>query len=136
VCVGWIGDRLVHPRVTGSDVSQMYILQPKRAAAAAAGVPKDDQYDYEDNFIDDSEIIEYYAGDRRKAKHSGFFVNSGEIEKVQHICACNCCCVSALALESACHAQCRHASDCLLHGTGQASLGFCHWSQRCWCSRI
>lgn len=46
-------------------------------------MPKDDQYDYEDNFIDDSEIIEYYAGDRRKAKHSGFFVNSGEIEKVR-----------------------------------------------------
>jgi HPC2 and ubinuclein domain len=62
----------------------IYTLQPKRAAAAAGGVPKDDQYDYEDNFIDDSEIIEYYAGDRRKAKHSGFFVNSGEIEKVRH----------------------------------------------------
>jgi HPC2 and ubinuclein domain len=58
-------------------------LQPKRTSAAG-GVPRDDQYDYEDNFIDDSEIIEYYAGDRRKAKHSGFFVNSGEIEKVCH----------------------------------------------------
>ncbi len=41
-----------------------------------------DQYDYDDGFIDDSEFVEYYAGDRRKAKHSGFFVNSGEIEKV------------------------------------------------------
>ncbi len=41
------------------------------------------QYDYDDNFIDDSEFIEYYGGDRHKAKHSGFFVNSGEIEKVR-----------------------------------------------------
>lgn len=40
------------------------------------------RYDYEDKFIDDSEMVEYYAGDRRKAKHTGFFVNTGEIEKV------------------------------------------------------
>lgn len=40
------------------------------------------RYDYEDKFIDDSEFVEYYAGDRRKAKHTGFFVNTGEIEKV------------------------------------------------------
>ncbi len=40
------------------------------------------RYDYEDNFIDDSEFVEYYAGDRRKAKHTGFFVNTGDIERV------------------------------------------------------
>lgn len=45
-------------------------------------VVRDHRYDYEDNFIDDSEFVEYYAGDRRKAKHTGFFVNTGEIEKV------------------------------------------------------
>lgn len=96
-------------------------MQPKRAAAAAGGVPKDDQYDYEDNFIDDSEIIEYYAGDRRKAKHSGFFVNSGEIEKVRHTLrmhlqlhgnACIC------AFPSATKTYLNHQNT-LLHGTEQ-----------------
>ncbi len=49
------------------------------------GVNRDDQYDYDDDFIDDSEFKDYYGGDRRKAKHDGFFINSGEIEKVLHL---------------------------------------------------
>ena len=44
----------------------------------------DDHYDYEDDFIDDSEFVEYYeGGDRRKAKYSGFFINKGTVEKVR-----------------------------------------------------
>ena len=47
------------------------------------GAQLDDHYDYEDDFIDDSEFVEYYeGGDRRKAKYSGFFINKGTVEKV------------------------------------------------------
>ena len=35
----------------------------------------DDHYDMDDDFIDDTEIHEYYGGDRRKTKYSGFFMN-------------------------------------------------------------
>lgn len=49
---------------------------------ARDGVPQEDHYDYEDAFIDDSEFVEYYGGDRRRARHSGFYVNKGIIEKV------------------------------------------------------
>lgn len=35
----------------------------------------DDQYDMDDDWIDDSEHLAYYDGDRRKAKYSGFFIN-------------------------------------------------------------
>ncbi|KAK9823303.1 hypothetical protein WJX72_001785 [[Myrmecia] bisecta] len=41
----------------------------------------DDMYDLEDDWIDDSEMYAYYAGDRRKTKHTGFFINKGTIEK-------------------------------------------------------
>lgn len=36
---------------------------------------REHEYDYEDEFIDDSEMLEYLGGDRRRTKHSGFFVN-------------------------------------------------------------
>ena len=36
---------------------------------------KNEDYDYEDEFIDDSEFLEFVGGDRRKLKHSGFFIN-------------------------------------------------------------
>lgn len=32
-------------------------------------------YDYDDQFIDDSEMIELMKGDRRKPKYEGFFIN-------------------------------------------------------------
>lgn len=32
-------------------------------------------YDYEDDFIDDSEFADFVGGDRRKPKHGGFFIN-------------------------------------------------------------
>ena len=36
---------------------------------------RDHEYDYEDDFIDDSEMLAYLGGDRRRTKHSGFFIN-------------------------------------------------------------
>ncbi|BDA41916.1 probable Ubinuclein-1 at N-terminal half [Coccomyxa sp. Obi] len=59
---------------------------PKGADASDTDVPEavggfDDQYDMDDEWIDDSEHLAYYDGDRRKAKYSGFFINKGEIEK-------------------------------------------------------
>lgn len=47
---------------------------PKKKAAA-------DVYDYEDEWIDDTELIEYFGGDQRRAKHKGFFINKGDIER-------------------------------------------------------
>ncbi|GAU46543.1 hypothetical protein TSUD_402600 [Trifolium subterraneum] len=39
-------------------------------------VPDDDQYDTEDSFIDDAELV-----DNSKVKHDGFFVNRGKLER-------------------------------------------------------
>ena len=36
---------------------------------------RDHEYDYDDDFIDDSEMLAYLGGDRRRTKHSGFFIN-------------------------------------------------------------
>lgn len=47
--------------------------QDKEGPEAVGGF--DDQYDMDDNFIDDSEFHDYYGGDRRKTKYSGFFIN-------------------------------------------------------------
>ncbi|KAL0031313.1 hypothetical protein WJX79_002806 [Trebouxia sp. C0005] len=41
--------------------------------------------EYDDEFIDDSEFLEYYGGDWHKPKHSGFFINQGEIEKTDEL---------------------------------------------------
>ena len=42
-------------------------------------LPADQQgneaYDYDDEFIDDAEIMEMYNGDRRKPKQTGFYIN-------------------------------------------------------------
>ena len=46
-----------------------------------AGGDEDDQggfndlYDMDDEFIDDTELRDYFGSDRRKTKYSGFFVN-------------------------------------------------------------
>ena len=34
-----------------------------------------DLYDMDDEFIDDTELQDYFGSDRRKTKYSGFFVN-------------------------------------------------------------
>lgn len=36
---------------------------------------KRDTYDNDDAFIDDSEYVEYFSGDRHKPKFDGFFIN-------------------------------------------------------------
>lgn len=45
------------------------------AEAREGGGGFDDQYDMDDDFIDDTEIHDYYGGDRRKTKYTGFFMN-------------------------------------------------------------
>ncbi|KAK9844907.1 hypothetical protein WJX74_008468 [Apatococcus lobatus] len=42
---------------------------------------KRETYDNDDEFIDDSEYVEYFSGDRHKPKFDGFFINRGPIEK-------------------------------------------------------
>ncbi|KAL3696021.1 hypothetical protein R1sor_010097 [Riccia sorocarpa] len=44
--------------------------------------PDDSQYDTEDDFIDDSELNEYFSVEKTKTKHTGFFVNRGKLEKI------------------------------------------------------
>ncbi|XVF36983.1 hypothetical protein REPUB_Repub19eG0105800 [Reevesia pubescens] len=44
--------------------------------------PDDDQYDTEDSFIDDAELDEYFEVDNSAIKHDGFFVNRGNLERV------------------------------------------------------
>ena len=41
-----------------------------------------DWYDVDDDFIDDEELDEYFEDDGLKTKHSGFFINKGELQKV------------------------------------------------------
>ena len=40
-----------------------------------AKVRQNEAYDYDDEFIDDAEIVEMYEGDRRKPKQTGFYIN-------------------------------------------------------------
>ncbi len=42
---------------------------------AKAGNKGADYYDMDDDFIDDAEVHDFYAGDRRKTKYRGFFMN-------------------------------------------------------------
>eukprot|EP00250_Pteridium_aquilinum_P028158 c36674_g1_i1 orf=565-2763(+) len=41
----------------------------------------DDKYDTRDSFIDDTELDDYFSVENAKLKHSGFFVNRGQLEK-------------------------------------------------------
>ncbi len=52
-------------------------LQDMEGPEAVGGF--DDQYDMDDDFIDDTEFRDYYGGDRRKAKYTGFFINKVSI---------------------------------------------------------
>ncbi|KAL4442016.1 hypothetical protein ABPG77_011277 [Micractinium sp. CCAP 211/92] len=46
--------------------------------------PKND-YDYMDDWIDDEEFIQLVAHDKRRPKHSGFFISKGEIERTEEL---------------------------------------------------
>ena len=43
-------------------------------------------YDLDDDWIDDTELQEYYGGDRRKTKITGFFINRVSFMRSQGIC--------------------------------------------------
>ena len=40
-------------------------------------------YDLDDDWIDDTELQEYYGGDRRKTKITGFFINKVSLMQPQ-----------------------------------------------------
>ncbi|KAG8378224.1 hypothetical protein BUALT_Bualt08G0115500 [Buddleja alternifolia] len=55
-------------------------------------VPDDDEYDTEDSFIDDAELLlieftavqdDYFQVDNSAIKHDGFFVNRGKLERIE-----------------------------------------------------
>jgi len=56
----------------------------KPAKKKKAGKKKKDSgwYDVDDDFIDDDELDEYFEDDGLKTKHSGFFINKGELQRV------------------------------------------------------
>ncbi|XP_078181698.1 ubinuclein-1-like isoform X2 [Carex rostrata] len=45
--------------------------------------PDDDQYDTEDSFIDDTELDEYFQADNLVTKHTGYFINKGQLEQIE-----------------------------------------------------
>ena len=45
-----------------------------------------DLYDMDDDWIDDTELQEYYGGDRRKTKITGFFINKVSLTRLQGTC--------------------------------------------------
>ncbi|CAH2033539.1 unnamed protein product [Thlaspi arvense] len=49
------------------------------------GAPDDDEYDTEDSFIDDVELVsdEYFEVDNSAVKHDGFYVNRGKLERME-----------------------------------------------------
>ncbi|KAL3156973.1 hypothetical protein ABBQ38_001230 [Trebouxia sp. C0009 RCD-2024] len=44
-----------------------------------------DYYENDDGFIDDTEVHEFFGGDWHKPKHSGFYINQGDIEKTDEL---------------------------------------------------
>lgn len=44
--------------------------------ADSDAAPNEGDYELHDDFIDDSEVYEYYEGDWRKPKHTGFYINT------------------------------------------------------------
>lgn len=58
----------------------MHVVHAQEAEGAEPAEPDkaggfDDQYDMDDEFIDDTEFHDYYSGDRRRTKYTGFFIN-------------------------------------------------------------
>ncbi|GAB4814106.1 hypothetical protein N2152v2_001152 [Parachlorella kessleri] len=51
-----------------------------KPAGVKKGTTRGDHYDYNDDFIDDEEILTYITTKRQKTKHQGFFISKGELE--------------------------------------------------------
>lgn len=57
-------------------LNRLILLQPVQEGSESGGeARKNDYVEYDQDFIDDTEVFDYYGGDRRKTKHSGFFIN-------------------------------------------------------------
>ncbi|XP_043724876.1 ubinuclein-1-like isoform X3 [Telopea speciosissima] len=65
-------------------IERLYVGKQSSDEEELDNVPDDDQYDTEDSFIDDAELDEYFQVDKSPMKHNGFFVNRGQLERINH----------------------------------------------------
>ncbi|XP_042476925.1 ubinuclein-1 isoform X5 [Macadamia integrifolia] len=63
-------------------IERLYVGKQSSDEEELDNVPDDDQYDTEDSFIDDAELDEYFQVDKSPVKHNGFFVNRGQLERI------------------------------------------------------
>lgn len=75
------GSRVVAPapKEKSSEEKKQKPAKKKKKAKRKGDI---DWYDVDDDFIDDDELDEYFEDDGLKTKHSGFFINKGELQKV------------------------------------------------------
>ncbi|PIA60545.1 hypothetical protein AQUCO_00300202v1 [Aquilegia coerulea] len=63
-------------------IERLYVGNESSDEEELANVPDDDQYDTEDSFIDDVDLDEYFEVDKSTTKHKGYFINRGELERL------------------------------------------------------
>ncbi|XP_042052254.1 ubinuclein-1-like isoform X1 [Salvia splendens] len=64
-------------------IERMYAGSSDEEDLVLDNMPDDDEYDTDDSFIDDTELDAYFQVDRSATKHDGFFVNRGELERIE-----------------------------------------------------
>ncbi|KAJ6798359.1 ubinuclein-1-like [Iris pallida] len=64
-------------------IERLYMGEQSSDEEELGDIPDDDQYDTEDSFIDDAELDEYFQVDKLSTKHNGYFVNRGNLEKIE-----------------------------------------------------
>ncbi|KAL0702028.1 hypothetical protein Bca4012_058150 [Brassica carinata] len=64
-------------------IERLYMGRDSSDGEELDGAPDDDEYDTGDSFIDDVELDEYFEVDDSAIKHDGFFVNKGELERIE-----------------------------------------------------
>ncbi|KAF8103590.1 hypothetical protein N665_0188s0517 [Sinapis alba] len=64
-------------------IERLYMGRDSSDGEELDGAPDDDEYDTGDSFIDDVELDEYFEVDDSPIKHDGFFVNKGELERIE-----------------------------------------------------
>ncbi|XP_019154804.1 PREDICTED: uncharacterized protein LOC109151311 isoform X2 [Ipomoea nil] len=64
-------------------IERLYVGKHSDDEEDLSDVPDEDEYDTEDSFIDDTELDEYFEVDNSAIKHDGFFVNRGNLERIE-----------------------------------------------------
>nr|GLL39423.1 uncharacterized protein LOC109151311 isoform X1 [Ipomoea trifida] len=64
-------------------IERLYVGKHSDDEEDLSDVPDEDEYDTEDSFIDDTELDEYFEVDNSAIKHEGFFVNRGNLERIE-----------------------------------------------------